>query len=195
MATEKQLTEKESLQLISRMIHEAKGYFYESGMAALVYGFSILLCSILAWLRDKQMIAFPFHPFWLIVPVFFVQSWIQIREEKKKKAKTFTDEAIDYVWMGYFLSVFVAFTAAFAGFSYIIISIILLLTGLATFLTGTISKFRYNIIVSFIIWILAAISFFLQNENIYILLAASAVLVWIVPGFILNAAFKKQNHD
>ena len=31
MEHENQLSEKESLQLISRMIHEAKGYFYESG--------------------------------------------------------------------------------------------------------------------------------------------------------------------
>lgn len=192
---EKQFTEKESLQLISRMIHEAKGYFYESGMAALVYGFSIFICSLLAFLRDGNIIAFPFQPFWCMVPVFFVQSFIQIKEEKKKKAKTFTDETIDYVWMGYFLSVFVAFTATFAGFSYIIISAVLLLTGLAVFLTGAISKFRYNIIASFITWGLGAVSFFVQNENIYLLLAASAVLVWIIPGFILNAVFKKQHHD
>ena len=92
MATEQQLTEKESLQLISRMIHEAKGYFYESGMAALVYGFSILACSVLAFLREKNIIAFPFHPFWIIVPVFFLQSWIQLREEKKKKAEKCNNE-------------------------------------------------------------------------------------------------------
>ncbi|CAN5126950.1 hypothetical protein BH11BAC6_BH11BAC6_17500 [soil metagenome] len=47
MENEKQLSEKESLQLINRMINEAKGYFHESGFAALVYGFTILLCSIL----------------------------------------------------------------------------------------------------------------------------------------------------
>ncbi|QEC67650.1 hypothetical protein FRZ67_10230 [Panacibacter ginsenosidivorans] len=193
MEQENQLSEKESLQLISRMIHEAKGYFYESGIAALVYGFSILICSILTWLRDKQILSLPFHPFWFIVPIFFVQSFIQIREEKKKKAKTFTDEAINYIWMGYFLSVFAAFTASFAGFTYIIISVILLLTGLAVFLTGMISKFRYHIIAAFATWLLAAISFFIQNENIYILLAATAILVWIIPGFILNAVFKKQH--
>ncbi|CAN5518155.1 hypothetical protein BH10BAC2_BH10BAC2_24380 [soil metagenome] len=163
MATNQQFTEKESLQLISRMIHEAKGYFHESGMAALVYGFSILACSVLAFLSEKNIIVFPFHPFWLFVPLFFIQSWIQVKEEKKKKAKTFTDEAIDYVWMGYFLSVFATFTATFAGFNYVIISVILLLTGLAIFLTGMISKFRYNIIASFVIWILAAVSFFIQN--------------------------------
>ena len=82
MENEKQLSEKESLQLINRMIHEAKGYLHESGLAALVYGFTILLCSILTWLRDRHSITFPFHPFYILVPVFFVQSFIQIREER-----------------------------------------------------------------------------------------------------------------
>jgi hypothetical protein len=191
---EKKLTEKESLQLINCMIHEAKGYFYESGMPALVYGFSILACSLLAWAKNRGMIAFSFHPFYLFIPVFFIQSWIQLKEEKKKKAKTFTDEAIDYVWMGYFLSVLASFTAAFAGFNYIIISIILVLTGIASFLTGMLSKFRYHVIIAIATWLMAAISFFVQNENIYLLLAASAILVWIIPGFILNAIFKKQQH-
>jgi hypothetical protein len=194
MEQEKQLSEKESLQLINRMIHEAKGYYYESGIAALVYGFSILICSIISWLTAKQMMSFPFQPFYLLIPIFFVQSFIQMREEKKKKAKTFTDEAIDYVWMGFFFSVFATCTAAFAGFGYVIISIVLILSGLAAFLTGMISKFKYHIIISFVIWIIAAVSFFIQNETGYLLLAASSILVWIIPGFILNAMFKKVKH-
>ena len=195
MNPEKQFTEQESLQLINRMIHEAKGYFHESGFAALVYGFSVVICSLLTWFREKEIIAFPFHPFYLFIPVFFIQSFIQIREDKKKKAKTFTDEAIDYVWAAYFLAVFATFTAAFAGFSYIIISIILLLTGMAAFLTGAISKFRYHIIAGIATLILATVSFFMQNANIYFLLITAAVLVWIIPGFILNAFYKKQQHS
>lgn len=100
--SEKELTSEESLKLINRMIYEAKGYFYESGIGALVWGFSILLCSLLTYALDVKMISFPFAPFYLLVPVFFVQSWIQIRENKKKKARTSTDEAIDYVWTGFF---------------------------------------------------------------------------------------------
>src|SRR6185312_14226329 len=97
---EKELSNEESLRLINRMIYEAKGYFYESGIGALVYGFSILLCSVLTYLDDKGMIHFPFAPFYLLVPVFFIQAFIQIKENKKKQAKTFTDEAIDFVWTG-----------------------------------------------------------------------------------------------
>ena len=194
MAQEKQLSNQESLQLINRMIHEAKGYFYESGIGALVYGFSIIACSILAWLRDAQIITFPFHPFYMLIPVFFVQSFIQVKEEKKKQAKTFTDEAIDYVWVGYFLAVFTSFTAAFAGYNYAIISFVLILTGLAAFLTGALSKFRYHIVAAIITWLLAAFSFFVQNANIYLLLAGAALLVWVIPGFILNSMFRKQQN-
>jgi len=191
---EKQLSEKESLLLISRMIYEAKGYFYESGLSALVYGFTVVICSLLTYAVDKQMITFPFHPFYIFVPVFFIQAWIQYKEEKKKKAKTFTDEAIDYVWMGFFLSAIAAFSATIAGLGYIVISIILFLTGFAAFLTGMIAKFKYDIVVSFLVWLLGIISFFMLNPNIYLLLATAAILVWIIPGFILNVTFKKLHH-
>jgi hypothetical protein len=112
MPEEKQLTEQESLQLIGRMIHEAKGYYYESGLGGLIYGFSFFICSLLHYLMGKELIAFPFEPFYLLVPVFFAQAWLQWNEEKKKKAKTFTDEAVDYVWMGFFISALAAWCGA-----------------------------------------------------------------------------------
>jgi hypothetical protein len=194
MQEEKIMTEQESLNLISRMIYEAKGYYYESGLSGLIYGFSVLICCMLSYMRDEKMIEFPFHPFYMLVPVFFILGWVQWKEEKKKKAKTFTDEAIDYIWMGFVLSALVAFAAGFAGLYYISISIILVLMALATFLTGVIAKFKYHIACSFISWVLAIISFFMLNPSIYLLLAANAVLVWVIPGFMLRAAFKKLQH-
>jgi hypothetical protein len=194
MEEEKQFSEKESLQLINRMIHEAKGYYYESGIAALLYGFTVFICSVLTYFTDRKLIDFPFHPFYILIPVFFVQAWIQYKEEKKKKAKTFTDEAIDYIWLGFFISVFAVFCGSFAGISYILITIVLFLTAFATFLTGMIAKFRYHIISSFVCFGIAIASFFVLGPVIYLLLAATAILTWIIPGFILNATLKKLQH-
>lgn len=191
---EKELTSEESLKLINRMIYEAKGYFHESGIGALVYGFGVLLCSLLEYAVDVKMISFPFSPFYLLVPVFFVQSWIQFRENKMKKAKTFTDETIDYVWTGFFISAIAAFSANFAGYSYVTITIILFLTGFATFLTGMISKFNYHKIGGVICLVFASVSFFIQDARIYLLLAITAVMVWIIPGFILNIIFRRQQY-
>ena len=193
MMEEKDLSGEESLQLINRMIYEAKGYFYESGAAALIYGFSVLVCSALTYLREKELISFPFEPFYIMVPVFFVQAWVQLKEEKKKKAKTFTDETIDFVWLGFFLSVIISLAGTFAGAGYIIITIILFLTGFAAFLTGMISKFRYHVVCGIFCLLVAAVSFFIQNVNIYFLLAVVSIIVWIIPGFMLRKHFRKAS--
>jgi uncharacterized membrane protein len=81
----------------------------------------------------------------------------------------------------------------FVNAGYIIVTIILFLTGFAVFITGLISKFRYNVICGIICLVIAIISFFIQNVNIYLLLAADAVLVWLIPGFILRALLKNKN--
>lgn len=192
---DKELSGEESIRLINRMIYEAKGYFSESGLSAIIYGVSILICTMLAYFYEKGSIHFPFHPFFLMTPVFFIQGWVQYKEEKKKKVKTFTDEAVDYVWTGFFLATLAALCGNFANAGYIIVTIILFLTAFAVFITGLITKFRYNIFCGIVCLLLAIISFFIQNVNIYLLMAADAVFVWLIPGFILRAHFKKQNHN
>jgi len=183
-------TEK-SLKLINRMIYEAKGYFHESGLSALVYGISILICSLLAYAMEKGMVQLPLTPFWLLVPVFFIQAFIQMREDRKKKVKTFTDETIDYVWTGYFLSAIIA--VCFVGITYQSVMVLLFLTGFASFLTGMIAKFTYHKVVGVICLFIAGYSFYQQDAGIYLLLAFVAIIVWIIPSFILRAYFNKQN--
>jgi len=58
-------------------------------------------------------------------------------------------------------------------------------------LTGMITKFRYHIISSIVCLFLAGISFFMQNQNSYLLLAIAATIVWIIPGFMLRSKFKE----
>ena len=188
---QEELSTENSLKLINRMIYEARGYFHESGLSALVYGLTIFVCSLLAYAMDKGFIQFPITPFWLLVPVFFIQAFIQMQEEKKKKVKTFTDETIDYIWMGYFLTVIIA--ACFVGLTYKSLTVFLFLTAYASFLTGMIAKFTYHKITGVICMLIAAYSFYQQDEAIFLLLALVAVLVWIVPSFILRAYFNKQN--
>ncbi|MCC6286643.1 MAG: hypothetical protein IT249_02050 [Chitinophagaceae bacterium] len=188
---QQKLTEQESLKLISKMIYEAKGYYYENGMSALIYGFSILICSLLSFLVAQKYIWLPLNPFYILVPIFFVQAWIQRRQEKQKKAKTFTDETIDYVWIGFFLSCIAALSALFAGVDYLVISFILILLGFATLLTGLIAKFPYHIVSAIVCLLMAAGSFFLQNQNSYLVLATAAGMIWIIPGFMLRSKFKK----
>lgn len=191
---EKQLSQQESFELIDRMIHEGKNYFDESGVSSIIGGFSVLICSLLSFAIAKG-ISFPFNPFYLLVPAFVAQVLFWRKGEKQKTAKTFTDEAIDQVWGGFYLSVFVVVMAGiFSGRGYMIISVCLFLFAIASFCTGMIAKFRYHIFASAVCWVLAAASFFLQGENSYLLLAVAAIIIWIVPGFMMNAYLKKLHY-
>ena len=189
---EKELSGEESIQLINRMIYQAKGYFFESGLSGIVYGISVFICAVLVYFFEKGAIDFPFNPFYLMMPVFFVQGFIQYKEDKKKKVKTFTDEAVDYVWLGFFLTTFAVLCGNFANAGFIIVIIILFLIAFAVFITGLIAKFRYNIFCGIICLLIAVISFFIQDATIYLLLATDAILVWLIPGIILRMHFKKQ---
>jgi hypothetical protein len=191
---EKQLSEQESLRLIGRMIYQAKGYYYESGLGSLLYGFSVFSCSILHYLNDVGGISFPFEPFYLLIPVFFMQGGLQWRENKKKKAKTFTDEAVDSIWMGFFISALAAWCGAFAGLHYAIVTIVLFLMAFAAYVTGSLTRFRYSTWAAFGCWALGIASFFIMNATAFLLLAAAAILVWIIPGFILQSHFRNASH-
>jgi hypothetical protein len=190
---DKELSGEESLKLINRMIYEAKGYFHESGLSAIIYGISILICTMLTYFFEKGSIHFPFHPFFLMTPVFFLQGWVQYKEEKKKKVKTFTDEAVDNIWAGYFLAVIATLSGNFANAGYVIVTIILFLTAFAIFVIGSVTRFKYNVFGGIICFLIAIVSFFMQNVNIYLLLAAEAVIVWLIPGLILRVHYKAKS--
>jgi len=191
---EKQLSERDSLALINQMINEGKNYFQESGLGSIVGGVGLVLCSLLAYVAAKGT-TLPFNPFYLLIPVFLLQMFFARKDEQKKKAKTFTDEAIDYIWVGFFFSVVVAVVAgSLAGLGFAVVSVFLFLYAFAAFCTGMISRFRYMIFASAFCLVLAGVSLFLQNEISYLLLALAAVLIWIIPGFMMNAYLKKLQH-
>jgi hypothetical protein len=196
MNDEKQLTQQESLQLITQMINQAKDYYYESGLNCLMWGFTNLICFTLAYF-DATMKDFnlPFSPFFLIIITFVVQLYYDRKEAVKKRtmATTYLDDVHKYVWMSFGIAV-VLFTIAggIANIGYITLPVLLLLFGIPTFISGCVSKFPVMIIGGVICWVFSIIAFLYQGYYAYLLCAGGATAAWIIPGFILRERFKKQ---
>jgi len=55
MEEEKQFSEKESLTSINRMIYEARGCYYETGLSALVYGMGHALAVMCGYIIPGYM--------------------------------------------------------------------------------------------------------------------------------------------
>ena len=191
---DKSLSEKESLQLITKMINQAKNHYYESGLGALLWGFTNLICFTLAYLdATVKWFNMPFSPFYLMFITFILQFYFDSKEKKYRKAITYKDEAHKYVWLAFGISVFILTIAGgFANIGYIVLPLLLLLFAIPTFISGCINKFSPFIIGGICCWILCIIAFFYKSYTTYLLVALGVTIAWIIPGFILRARFYKN---
>ena len=190
---EKSLSGQESLQLITQMIGKAKNDYYESGLGALLWGFTNLICFTLAYCDAVKWFEMPFDPFYLMGITFILQVYFDRKEKKYQTAITYKDETHRYVWLAFAISVLVLTIAgAIANIGYIVLPLLLLLFAIPTFISGCINKFSPFIIGGISCWILCIVSFFYQGYNTYLLVALGAGMAWIIPGFILRARFYKN---
>ncbi len=192
---DKSLSEKESLQLIAGMISQAKNHYYESGLGALLWGFTNLICFALVWI-DVSVEGFkmPFNPFYLMIITFILQFYFDRKEKKYKNAITYKDETHKYVWLAFGISVFILTIAGgYTNIGYVVLPMLLLLFGIPTFISGCINKFNPFITGGIVCWVFSIVAFLHQSNQSFLLVAAGAFVAWIIPGFILRAKFNKTN--
>ncbi len=191
---EENLSEQESIRLITKMIGSAKNYYYESGLSALLWGFTNVICFVLAWLdATSEKFNMPFSPFFLMIITFVIQYFFDRKERKFKATKTYLDDMNKYVWLSFAISVLIlTIVGGFADIGYVVLPLLLLLFGIPTFITGCIHKFTACIVGGIICWVLCGIAFFYVSYNTYLLVAAGAAAAWVIPGFILRAKFIKN---
>lgn len=108
MSQEKQLTEKESLQLITEMIQKAKAsHFHENGTSAILWGSVIGFCGLFTFLQ--RHFDWNTHGFdvWLLALIAIVpQIFISIKEKRQHVVKSDKSIAIDAIWTVYGISIF-----------------------------------------------------------------------------------------
>ena len=185
---------EESLQLITKMINQAKNYYYESGLGCLIWGFTNVICFVLAYLRDTQKISLPFNPFLLMIIAFVVHMYYDRKENKIKKAVNYLDDVDKYVWSAFGISVLILTIAGgLTNIGYVVLPMLLILFGIPTFISGCISKLTPMIIGGICCWILSILAFLNKDQySSYLLVAAGAVFAWIIPGFFMRVRFRKQ---
>ena len=82
---EKQLSEKESLRLITEMIQKAKGSFHESGTSAILWGTVVALCGLISFSELQWTFSVGFDIWLLILVAILPQIYIVFREKKISK--------------------------------------------------------------------------------------------------------------
>lgn len=103
---ENQLSEQESLRLITDMIQKAKKSYHETGISSLLWGSAVFIASFTSFAQQEFEFRLPFD-IWLIVLFAIIpQVVITIRESKFRKFKSHTDIAVDAIYIVYAATLF-----------------------------------------------------------------------------------------
>ncbi len=208
--SEKQLTEKESLALITQMINKAKDFYHDTGTTSM--GAIIAICSLVKLSEIHFDYRLPFDIYLLTFLAVIPQIFITIREKKERKVKSYDDAFMDYLWLGFgiciFLMIFIinsifhalqpvtAEYKSLAGQSSpfqlneFIAPLFLLIYGMPTFVTGATCKFKPMLWGGILCWACCIITIFTTIKIDLLLTSLSAIVAWFIPGLIMEKEYR-----
>ena len=209
---EKQLSEKESLDLITSMIHQARNSYHDSGVVAILWGSLIAFCSLVKLSEVQYGRWMPFDVYLLTLVAVIPTVFITIREKRKRRVKTYDDIYLDFLWLAFGICVFLlmliiniifrswAPVAVEYGqlsgqpssfrFSEFVSPLFLLLYGLPTFVTGAACRFRPMLLGGIFCWICCVVTLFSPMKMDLLLTGFSAIVAWLVPGIIMKRQYR-----
>ncbi len=192
------ITHEESLAIIESMINKAKNQFSDDGFMYLLWGWVILFCSVAQYILKSLLHVAWFEAVWMLTWLAFLVQVIYIyRTKRRLRVRTYADELVGYVWVVFVIMLVLGGTVLSRKLEprqfYIANILILVLYGMPTFLSGIILKFRPLVWGGIICWALSLLACFVPADFIVLLIAIAVISAWIVPGYVLQNKYKKEN--
>jgi hypothetical protein len=209
---EDSFNEKESLRLINEMIGKAKNSYHDKGIGPILWGSVITLCSLVTFFRIQYNFKLPFDIWLLTLVAIIPQIIISAKEKRERKVKSYNDDAMDYIWMCFGISIFLlihingnlvavlnkvfydyrALGGKLPDFNYFSYStsLFLLLYGMPTIIAGGIMKFKPMLFGGILCWVCCVITVYTDIKVDLLLTALAATGAWLIPGIILWNKYK-----
>ena len=191
------MNELESIAVIKEMIERTRTNFKDQSFYYLMWGWLVVGAVLVQALLYNQ--GSPYH--WIVWPIMGIGGGITSgiygsRQSKKTGHKTHIDSAMGYVWLGFIMYLFVVLLLSASGkfgpqgwnTSFILI---MGLYGLGTFISGGLLKFKPLIYGGAASFVLVAFTVFVPSlvadfNGSLIMLAASIVVSYLIPGYMLK---------
>lgn len=186
---------EESITIIQSMIERSKQKISNSSKHFLLWGWAVFLSALGQYFWTKLHYPNGFL-IWLSMPLAAVVALIMgINDKKTQTVSTYTQDAIRKLWwsmtLGFILLAYYQLNGH--GNS---IPIFIMLYGIGILTTGNLLEFKPLIIGGSLCFIISLIGMRMENDLNQLLLLALAVLVsYIIPGYLLRAAYKNERNQ
>jgi uncharacterized protein with PQ loop repeat len=222
MQNEHQLTEAESLQIITEMIGKVKSHCHESGSGAILWGSVIGLCSLMSFLQLYFHLSIGFDIWILSLVAIIPQLFIVWNNRRKRTIETYSEAAMNAVWSTFAIVLFglILYLNLIGNISKQLMlneqqfllmkntqtgelkeivpfvlssnSLFLLIYAFPTLATGFIRKFKPMILGGILCMLGFVASLFLNTTFDFLLQAIAVIVSWRIPGLILRNRYVKK---
>lgn len=195
MENDQKLSSEKSLEIIQQMITQAKTNITDNGLSWLLWGTMLFMASLSTFVfinigADNLFLGW--NIFGAITIVLLVYDVVK---PKRKKVKTYVDDLMLMVDIGFFVSIFIIIlsinisVSPNEGFGFMLMAF-----GFLMLVKGGAIKSKALMVGAVVNWA-GAVAIFINKEFKYdMLIMAGAVLIgYIIPGIILWVEHKKTN--
>jgi cell division protein FtsW (lipid II flippase) len=189
-------SEQDSLKLINEMIGKAKKSYITKGTASIVWGIIIFLCSIINWSEQHFKYNFPFDIWLLTLVALILQVYFSIKENRSRQFVSYEGIVIQHTWIAFSASIFIlSFYLARHSQNGQSATLIMMLYGIPTYITGGVTKFKPMIFGGVFCWVASFISIYTSIEIDLLLIAVCGLFAWLIPGVILWNRYQKGKKE
>lgn len=192
METEKNITEKEGLDIINKMIASAKNELDDDSYHYLLWGWLVFIASAGHYILLEMSYDKPWLGWAILMPLGGLLSMLYgMKQGKARKVTSYVDEVMKYVLIAFLVSLVIVlfFMGKLESYTY---PLIMVIYGVWLFVSGGALRFKPLVASGIINWVIGIITFFVNFKWQLVLLAIAVLLGYIIPGYMLKARFKKQ---
>lgn len=193
MMEDRKLSEKESLELISRMIQETQESKarYEA-YPLLIWGYTTIVISLCIWYGMTSLgCSWQINFLWFALPVISTPASLYFnRKNPKRGVRNYMDRITTYIWSLFGAVVVMLGVSAFFTPMKILFMVALLMS-MATTLSGAVSKFKPLVCCGIVGVVLSFVLLFVSMPHSILIFGAIFAVMMVVPGHILNRKMKE----
>jgi hypothetical protein len=189
---EKEIQPAESLALITGMINTAKNRLADDGFLLIFWGWNVLAAALIHYACEQLQVPNG-HFAWILMPFGAIVSIIYgMRQSRKDRVRTYVDVYLGYSWGGFIIGLFTALAFMPVHGMKTTYFFLMILYGMATFVSGGLLRFRPLIIGSIFAFLFAIISVFASETDQLLCIAAAILCSYVIPGHLLRAKYRSQ---
>lgn len=187
---EKELSPKESLDIISNAINQAKKNVVKGGSFQILWwGWIIAIANLGHYTLMKLDYSAPYVVWILVIPAIVVSAVHGYRMSKSSRVTTHMDAMYGQIWLAAFIVIMIS-VIFMSKLNFNHNPVILGVAGFGMYTTGILLRFKPIVYGAVLLWIASILAYNIPVVDQYLLAGIAIILGYLIPGYILKKAEK-----